>query len=92
MKFATVSSLVGASLLAGSTVAQQAFETSDFNATDELLHLGVDVSEIPELADFVEKRSLDKYACSAAVSRYGPRSGCVASAMATQIPGRDSAC
>lgn len=63
MRFAVVSSL-----LLGAAAAQQIFEAANFNATEELLHLGVDVNEIPALSGYVEKRSLDKFACAAAVS------------------------
>lgn len=49
-----------------------AFESSDFNVTDALLDQGIDISEIPALADFNETAAVQRRAtgssCSIAVS------------------------
>lgn len=52
--------------LASSTLAQDAFEATDFNITEALIANGVDVSALPGLANLTEKRSLFS-PCSVAV-------------------------
>jgi hypothetical protein len=56
--------------LAGSIAhaAAQDIEPADFDVTTALLDLGINVTEIPQLSDFVERRSLSDIACAAAVS------------------------
>lgn len=48
------------------TAVAQTFEPVDFNVTEGLLDLGVNVTQLPELNDLVE-RSASSY-CPAAVS------------------------
>ena len=48
------------------TAVAQTFEPVDFNVTEGLLDLGVDVTQLPELSDLVE-RSANSH-CAAAVS------------------------
>ena len=60
-----VSNGIAACLLATTTWAQGTFEPTDFNATDALIDLGVNVSAIPALDDLVSRSSLS--GCSTAV-------------------------
>ncbi|KAH6690599.1 hypothetical protein F5X68DRAFT_203314 [Plectosphaerella plurivora] len=55
-------------LLAGSIAraAAQDIEPADFDVTQGLLDLGINITEIPQLSDFVERRSLSDIACAAA--------------------------
>lgn len=59
--------LTAVASLAAICVAQDSFESADFNVTEALLEHGVNVSALPELANLVE-RSSDS-ACSIAVSK-----------------------
>lgn len=52
--------------LAACAASQNAFEPSDFNVTEALIANGVNVSALPDLAAFNEKRSLSS-PCTAAV-------------------------
>ena len=61
-------SLTALAVLMASCVAQDAFESADFNVTEALLEQGVNVSALPELAGLVERSS--DLACSVAVSAY----------------------
>lgn len=62
-------SILGA---AAGVAAADTFEAVDFNVTDSLLSLGVDVTQLPELATFEERSSFDErssnFQCAAAVS------------------------
>lgn len=53
-------------VLAGAAVAQT-FEPADFNVTEALLDLGVNVTQLPELSDLVERSG--NHRCAAAVSQ-----------------------
>lgn len=48
-----------------SIVSAQSFEPADFNVTEALVDIGVNVAAIPELAGLVERSSIS--ACSIAV-------------------------
>lgn len=52
------------------TAVAQTFEPVDFNVTEGLLDLGIDVTQLPELSDLVE-RSTNSH-CAAAVSLIPP--------------------
>jgi hypothetical protein len=57
-------SLLGA--LSGAAVAQTSFESPDFNVTEGLLDLGIDITELPELTEFVERSAISS--CAPVVS------------------------
>jgi hypothetical protein len=63
MKLFSISAIAA---LTASSVAQDLFETPDFNVTEALVEQGVNVSTLPELAG-LSQRSSD-LACSIAVS------------------------
>lgn len=48
---------LGALALAAGSLAQETFESSDFNVTEALIENGVDVSAIPELSGLVVRSS-----------------------------------
>lgn len=52
------------------TAVGQTFEPAEFNATESLLSLGVDVTDLPELSNFVERST--NFPCAAAVSLLFP--------------------
>jgi hypothetical protein len=58
-----VLSLLGA--FSGAAVAQT-FESPDFNVTEGLLDLGIDITELPELTEFVERSAISS--CAPVVS------------------------
>ena len=59
-------SVAAIAALTASSVAQDSFETPDFNVTEALVEQGVNISTLPELAGLVERSS--NLACSIAVS------------------------
>ena len=71
-----------ASVLGGAHAAAlsqpASFEPAGFNATQELERLGVQVEDLP--ASSLSTRSLEKYACPAAVSWDHPHDDCMKSA------------
>ncbi len=50
--------------------AQSTFESADFNATEALVDLGINVTALPDLAQLSERSSTA--GCSIAVSRTSP--------------------
>ena len=59
-------SVAAIAALTASSVAQDSFETPDFNVTEALVEQGVNLTALPELAGLAERSS--DLACSIAVS------------------------
>jgi len=61
-----LSSIAATAALTASSVAQDLFETPDFNVTEALVEQGVNISALPEFVGLIEQSS--DLACSIAVS------------------------